>query len=145
LRLGIISLADLGDYFRHFYTITTFLRGKSRLSEAEQSRAFVRGFQPDLWSRILQRLQLKLPDHFPDDPYTLDEIHKAARFVLHGTPANILTLSTSLALVLPRLGQPRAGYGKLDQPHATASIIACNRNHDRGFSTMLRFKPAIAG
>jgi hypothetical protein len=51
---------------------------------------------------------LKLPDHFPDDPYTLDEIHEAARFVLHGTPANILTLSTSSALVTnsapPRMG-----------------------------------------
>ena len=98
-RLGIISLADLGDYYRHFYTITTFLRSKSRLSDAEQSRAFVRGFQPDLWARISQRLQLKLPDHFPDDPYTLDAIHEAARFVLHGTPANLLTLSTTSAPV----------------------------------------------
>ena len=89
-RLGILSLADLGDYYRHFYTITTFLRSKTRLSEAEQSRAFVRGFQPELWIRISQRLQLKLPDHFPDDPYTLDAIHEAARYVLHGTPSNLL-------------------------------------------------------
>ena len=93
-RLGIISLADLGEYFRQFYTITTFLRSKNRLSESEQSRAFVRGFQPDLWASISQRLQLKLPDHFPDDPYKLDEIHEAARFVLHGTPSRVLTLSS---------------------------------------------------
>jgi len=73
------SLGDLGDYYRQFYTITTFLRGKQRLSAAEQSRAFVQGFQPDLWSRISQRLQLKLPDHFPDDPYDLIEIHEAAQ------------------------------------------------------------------
>ncbi|KIM85117.1 hypothetical protein PILCRDRAFT_5484 [Piloderma croceum F 1598] len=90
-RLGILSLANLGDYFRQFYTITTFLRNKRRLSEAEQSRAFVRGFQPDLWMRISQRLQLKLPDHFPDDPYALDIIHEAVRYVLHGTPSNLLT------------------------------------------------------
>jgi hypothetical protein len=98
-HLGIISLANLGDYFRQFYTITTFLKGKSRLPKAEESRAFVRGFQPDLWARISQRLQLKLLDHFPNNPYTLDEIHKAAHFVLHSTPANILTLSTLSALV----------------------------------------------
>jgi len=90
-RLGVLSLGDLGDYYRQFYTITTFLRGKQRLSAAEQSRAFVRGFQPDLWSRISQRLQLKLPDHFPDDPYDIIEIHEAAQFVLHGTPSTLLT------------------------------------------------------
>jgi hypothetical protein len=90
-RLGVLSLGDLGDYHRQFYTITTFLRSKHRLSAAEQSRAYVRGFQPDLWSRISQRLQLKLPDHFPDDPYDLEQIHEAAQFVLHGTPSTLLT------------------------------------------------------
>jgi len=101
-RLGIISLADLGEYFRQFYTITTFLKGKGRLSEAEQSRAFVRGFQPALWASISQRLQLKLPDHFPDDPYPLDTIHEAARFVLHGTPSQALALSaTAVPFAVP--------------------------------------------
>jgi hypothetical protein len=91
--LGILSLANLGNYFQHFYTITTFLQSKSHLSKAEQSRAFVRGFPPDLWAHISQRLQLKLPDHFPDDPYKLDAIHKAAWFVVHGTQSQVLTLS----------------------------------------------------
>ncbi len=94
-RLGVLSLGDLGDYYRQFYTITTFLISKQRLSAAEQSRAFVRGFQPDLWSRISQRLQLKLPDHFPDDPYDLERIHEAAQFVLHGTPSTLLVTSPS--------------------------------------------------
>jgi hypothetical protein len=92
-RLGIISLSDLGDYYRQFLAITTFLRSKTRLSDAEQSRAFVRGFQPELWARISQRLQLKLPDHFPDDPYPLEAIHSAARYVLHGTPSTVLLLA----------------------------------------------------
>ena len=86
-RLGILSLSDLGEYHRQFLAITTFLISKGRLSEAEQSRAFVRGFPPDLWRTISQRLQLKFPDHFPDDPYPLLDIHQAARYVLHGTPA----------------------------------------------------------
>jgi hypothetical protein len=94
-RLSIISLGDLGEYYRQFFTITTFLRNKHRLSEAEQSRAFVRGFQPDLWSRISQRLQLKLPDHFPDDPYHLTDIHDAAQYVLQGTPSNLLKATSS--------------------------------------------------
>ena len=37
LRLGVLSLGDLGNYYRQFYTITTFLRGKQHLSAAKQS------------------------------------------------------------------------------------------------------------
>ena len=48
-RIGVASLAELGEYYRSFLAITTFLRNKGRLSEAEQSRAFVRGFPPDIW------------------------------------------------------------------------------------------------
>jgi hypothetical protein len=101
-------LGDLGEYYRNFLAITTFLRGKSRLSEAEQSRAFVRGFPPDLWRTISQRLQLKLPDHFPDDPYDLTEIHEAARYVLHGTataqPALSITTTTTPAASIAHPG-----------------------------------------
>jgi hypothetical protein len=87
MRIGIISLGDLGEYYRQFLAITKFLISRERLSAAEQSRAFVRGFQPELWRVVSQRLQLKNPDHFPDDPYDLGDVHEAARYALHGTPA----------------------------------------------------------
>jgi hypothetical protein len=95
-RLGVISLGDLSEYYRQFLAITTFLLSKSRLSKAEQSRAFTRGFQSELWLRISQQLQLKHPDHYPDDPYDLEDIHDAAIYVLHGTPSALLTASTSV-------------------------------------------------
>jgi len=67
-----------------------FLRGKQRLSAAEQSRAFVRGFQPDLWSRISQRLQLKLPGPLPQTiPTTSSRSTKPHSSVLHGTPSTL--------------------------------------------------------
>jgi hypothetical protein len=59
-RLGVISLGDLGEYYHQFLAIITFLLGKSHLSKAEQSRAFARGFQSELWLRISQQL-LNLP------------------------------------------------------------------------------------
>ena len=90
-RLGILSLADLGDYYRQFLAITMFLKGKNRLSNDEQSRAFARGFSADLWRTISQRLQLKAPDHHPDDPYTLEAIHEAVLYVLHGTSSTLST------------------------------------------------------
>jgi hypothetical protein len=61
---------------------------KNCISEAEQSRAFIRGFQLDLWRRISHRLEIKLPDHDPDDFYSLFEINEAAKHVLHGTSQN---------------------------------------------------------
>ena len=35
------------------------------------------------------------PDHFPDDPYTLEQIHNAAWFVLHGTVSLSLALNNT--------------------------------------------------
>ena len=100
-RIGILSLSELGDYHRRFLAITVFLLSKSRISVAEQGRAFARGFQPELWARISQRLQLKFPDHFPDDPYNLQDIHDAARFVLHGTTAAYSATSTDVSRTAP--------------------------------------------
>ncbi|KAI9059923.1 hypothetical protein FKP32DRAFT_1579022 [Trametes sanguinea] len=65
--------------------MTSYLMKHKRLSESEQSRLFVRGIAPPLWDQVSQRLQLKLPDHYPDDPYKLEQVYDAAKFVLHGT------------------------------------------------------------
>ena len=90
LWVGILSLADLGKYHREFMAITTFLIVKNHMLPTEQSHAFTCGFPPELWNKVAHHLQLKLPDHFPDNPYTLEEIHDAVRFVLHGTASYAL-------------------------------------------------------
>ncbi|EED80705.1 predicted protein [Postia placenta Mad-698-R] len=84
-RIGIHNAADLGCYYRDFMAITKHLIAQHRLSTIEQSRAFLRGFQPALLTRLETRLHLKHPDHYADDPYTMAEIHAAATFILHGT------------------------------------------------------------
>ena len=71
LRVGILSLADLGKYHREFIAITMFLIAKSCISTAEQSRVFTCSFPLELWGWVCHCLQLKFLDHFPDDPYTL--------------------------------------------------------------------------
>jgi len=40
LCLGIHDIAGLGTYYCAFYTITSFLRDRNRISEAEQCHAF---------------------------------------------------------------------------------------------------------
>ncbi|EED82851.1 predicted protein [Postia placenta Mad-698-R] len=100
-RIGIHNVADLGCYYRNFMAITKHLIAQHRLSTIEQSRAFLRGFQPALLTRLETRLHLKHPDHYADDPYTMAEIHVVATFILHGTSstpttvANQATASTS--------------------------------------------------
>jgi hypothetical protein len=95
LCIGIYNANDLGLFYQAFYNITQFLCTKNRISEAEQSRAFVRGFQPGLWTRITRCLELKFPDHYPDNPYPLEDINAAAKFILASSPTSHLTSQLS--------------------------------------------------
>ena len=52
LRTGILSLTDLGKYYRDFIAITKFLIMKSHLTTLEQSHAFACGFLPELWRQV---------------------------------------------------------------------------------------------
>ena len=91
-RVGMLLLADLGKYHWEFIAMTTFLIAKNCISTAEQSRAFTCGFPQKLWTKVAHRLQLKFPNHFPNDPYTLEQIHNTPQFVLHSTASLYLTL-----------------------------------------------------
>ncbi|KAJ7091763.1 hypothetical protein C8R44DRAFT_891329 [Mycena epipterygia] len=84
-RVGIVTKDDLTCFYRQFLRISTYLIGKSRLSPAEQSRAFLRAMQPaSLLTAIKQRLQIKKPDIHPEDPYDLADLYEAAQFVIAG-------------------------------------------------------------
>ncbi|ETW75998.1 hypothetical protein HETIRDRAFT_422610 [Heterobasidion irregulare TC 32-1] len=100
-RVGILSLSELGNYHRRFLAIMVFLLSKAQILAAEQECAFARGFQLELWARILQCLQLKFPNHFPDGPYNLQDIHDTARFILHGTMSAYNTTSTDISQAAP--------------------------------------------
>jgi hypothetical protein len=106
LRIGILTVSDLAQYFHTYYTIMEFLKSKGRMSDLDQSRMFIRGFQPELWTTIKNRLAIKFPDHYPDDPYPLSDINKAAKFVLHGSTPSILLLQPAYGAQPPSHIQP---------------------------------------
>ncbi|SJL06233.1 uncharacterized protein ARMOST_09569 [Armillaria ostoyae] len=54
---------------------------------------FSKGFPNHVWDAIARRLQIKLPDHHPADPYNLADIYAAAQFVLQGTNKGESTIS----------------------------------------------------
>ncbi|KZS99526.1 uncharacterized protein LAESUDRAFT_765435 [Laetiporus sulphureus 93-53] len=61
-RLRIQTIAELENYHREFLAITSFLIDKKL---------------------HLRRLQLKQPNHYPNDPYPVNDIYEAAKFILH--------------------------------------------------------------
>ncbi len=107
----ISSLAELGTYYREFYPKAQFLESKKRLSGSEISNLFSKGFPDNVWEGIMRRLQIKLPDHFPSDPYALSEIYEAAQFVLQGT-----SRGESLYASAPQPYQAGAGYVTYNPP-----------------------------
>ncbi len=55
---------------------------------------FSKGFPNHVWDSIAHRLQIKLPDHHPADPYDLNDIYAAAQFILQGMNKGESTLSS---------------------------------------------------
>ena len=84
LRKGIRSIDDLSEYYHGFYKITQYLIAQSKMSQIGLGNEFARGFQSQLYDRVFDRLSVKFPDRYRDDPYTLSEVYETAKFVLHG-------------------------------------------------------------
>jgi hypothetical protein len=84
-RLGINSTRELSDYHLQFLSITTWLIDKGQLGSLEQQRAYIRVFQPELLSAIMNRLQVTNINHHPSKPYSVEKVYDAARFLLQGT------------------------------------------------------------
>lgn len=129
-RLGVHTLGDLGDFHRQFVLITNYLISKDRFSKGEQSRAFQRAFQPELWRVASQRLQIKFPDHHPDDPYPLAHVYEAISFALAGTSAivttsnPVLTSSPGIIAVPPSVHIPTATDVKLESFASVLKLLA---------------------
>jgi hypothetical protein len=81
-RLGIATSNDLSDYHLKFIAITAWLIDKKQLGHLEQERAYIRAFQPPFLNAIMNRLQVKDPDHHPNIPHKVKDVYDAARFIL---------------------------------------------------------------
>ncbi|KAJ7055602.1 hypothetical protein C8F01DRAFT_1087903 [Mycena amicta] len=85
-RRGVHTEKDLADFYRDFMRMGKYLIGKKRLSETEQSHAFLRALQPaSLQKDVKQRLQIIRPNVHADDPYNLTDLYDAAKFALAGS------------------------------------------------------------
>ena len=145
-RVGILSLTDLGRYHREFMVITTFLIAKNRILPTEQSRASAHGFPPELWNRVAHRLQLKLPDHFPNDPYTLEEIHdqrqatQTSAAVTKAEPAIKMEDFTTLLDVMKQAVSRMSSQGNQSKPSPPHNLHChfCGRGHFKNSCDILK-------
>ena len=107
-RVEILSLTNLGKYHREFIAITAFLIMKNHISTMEESFTFTCSFPQKLWGKVFHQLQLKFPDHFPDNLYTLEQIHNATWFVLHGAASLLLALDNTCTPTLTSVSIAKA-------------------------------------
>lgn len=89
-RLGIADSTQFGAYYRDFFAVSSYLVTQNRISEAERSRAFIRGFKPELWREVHFRLQLNDPLHDQDVEWPFSDIVTATNHVLHGSTSQFL-------------------------------------------------------
>ena len=92
-QIDILTSTDLGEYYCQFLLISRYLISKNRLSTQEQSRLFLRGLPPQLEAKVQQRLQQKLINHFPDNPYALSDIYEAVSYMLMGAGPHSATMA----------------------------------------------------
>ncbi|KAI9459548.1 hypothetical protein HD554DRAFT_2176945 [Boletus coccyginus] len=76
------SLDDLGEYHRAFLHISPCLIANRRLSEPEHDPLFLIGFPDPVHDHLQHRLTIVKPDVHPDDPYVMEDILEAAKFLL---------------------------------------------------------------
>ena len=81
-RVGITASSDLSDYHLKFIAITSWLIDKQQLGSLEQERAYICAFQPPFLGAIMNRLQVKFPDHHPSIPYKVKDVYDAVQFIL---------------------------------------------------------------
>ena len=79
------SQDDLGEYTRKFTKFAAILVANQKLSETERDIMFLAGFPMPLQDRVRHRLAIIKPDIHPDDPYLMDNIIAAAKFLLTGS------------------------------------------------------------
>ena len=79
------SQDDLGEYTRKFTKFAAILIANRKLSETERDIMFLAGFPMPLQDRVCHRLAIIKLDVHLDDPYPMDNVIAAAKFLLTGS------------------------------------------------------------
>ncbi|KAF7372533.1 hypothetical protein MVEN_00115500 [Mycena venus] len=70
------------DFYRRFFTISSYLRSRDHLSIGEQSRLLFQAVPLAISPAVQLRLRIVCPGVHPHDPYALEDLRAAIDFVL---------------------------------------------------------------
>ncbi|KAF5355070.1 hypothetical protein D9756_005756 [Leucocoprinus leucothites] len=106
---------QFGEYYREFLTRSAWLLNRNLISQRERNKLFLSGFHIDFRQQLRTQLRIQDPRHALDEPWDIDDVEGAARFLLDGTGSgNVLTLSTPSP-------SPPPTYPVAPAPHFTPS------------------------
>ena len=62
-----------------------WLLANGKLYRNEERCLFQQGIPTLLWAKLVYCLEITMPDHHPEDPYKVDNVFEAAKWILKGT------------------------------------------------------------
>lgn len=83
-RKNISTRAELGEYWREYTRVASFLISHNIASETEVNREFIKGFSGMLEKLVRSRLSHQQPTVRPSQAYNRKDVYEAADFVLDG-------------------------------------------------------------
>ncbi|KAJ3555385.1 hypothetical protein NP233_g12224 [Leucocoprinus birnbaumii] len=87
---------QFGEYYREFLTRAAWLLNRGLISQRERNKLFLSGFHIDFRQQLRTQLRIQDPRHAIDEPWDIEEVEEAARFLLNATGSGtVLTLSGS--------------------------------------------------
>jgi hypothetical protein len=98
---GVYTRAELGDYFRNFTRISSYLTAQQRIDAATIDRLYIQGFGEATRRRIEQRLAITQPNLHPDDPYPMNLTQEAATFLLASTNPLAPAVPATVTITVP--------------------------------------------
>ncbi|KAG2030962.1 hypothetical protein BDR03DRAFT_1016575 [Suillus americanus] len=104
-RKPMKSKEELGAFYRKFLLVSQYLVDKSRIAELELGCYSLDSIHATAKNSIKRRLEVKLVDHHPDDPYSVDEVYNAAIFVLPSIAAASESSATTKSPTAPPVTQ----------------------------------------
>jgi hypothetical protein len=107
-RIPMCSEEELRQYYCKFNKISKHLINMKKLADLEQGRFFFEGIHSATSASIKQRLEIKLTDHHPNDPYSMSEVYDAT-IVLLPSIATTAVLTQTASTVTVKTQQPGVG------------------------------------
>ncbi|KIY42864.1 hypothetical protein FISHEDRAFT_54612, partial [Fistulina hepatica ATCC 64428] len=108
------TLHDFRAFKRLFTVLFNYLLGQTKISDTEASRMLFAMLDAHIINAVVSRLAIVKPDHFPSNPYPLEDLQNAIEWVLTGTATNLALIAPAAAPTLNVM--PTFPYGQRTTP-----------------------------